>query len=526
MAPRLLAPLALAIALSWTPLAFADEAVSTASITSARSSLSGSVAARRNAVRVLVKAGPAAAGAYDDLLAALEDSDAWVRWGAVQALTHIRPSSADLPTLLELAHQDPDARVRFAALEALIRQGGSTLDPASPLLQDRDPGVRLQAVRLLAWKGRPYWRPVRPEGNEAVTSQLAALQAALGDEDLLVRMAVIASLEGHGSRAFPALALALQDDHVFVRRAAARLITAHKLDGTGSIAPALIKGLDDLDPTTRALCFEALERALSGTEPALEVLAAAAADPKEEDAIRRSAVLALEHLLDSHPREVLAAYEALLDSQASDAAKAFLANVAARHPEQAAELALPLAILWTRTPSTTLRAQLEAALLELGASAKKRGQVMWWVLPRAYLWETLALLAALALWFGFARRFPKVAPRSRAVRAGHFLQVCLPATLLCTQATHFVVTLPWAADYLPEPFLVLLPLPLTVVLSTAFVCALAALGAIQRSPSAEDLREPSSLEPPGVGEVGERLGSLAPEQGELSAGLGEEVLDA
>jgi len=501
-----------------------------AAISSARAALGGgSRSERREAVALLVRAGERASWAYDQLMPALEDSDPWVRWGAAQAIAQLGgpTTSDDVLVLADLAGDDPDSRVRFAALEALIQHGSCSVEPDSPLLSDPSPSVRLQATRLLTWTGRPTWRPLQPGERRDLEANLAALEARLGDEDLLVRMAVITSLEGYETSALHVLARALRDDHVFVRRAAARTIADQKIRGTGSIAAALIKGLDDPDQATRAACYEGLERALSGTESVRPKLVAVLTDPSEEAPIRRSAGLALEHLLDAFGPEILGAYATVLDASSNDEGiKSALISILTRRGARSAPLASNLAALCRDSrASPELRGQAQRALIEIGPQIKKERGVAWWVLPRAYAWELLGLLGVLALWFWFASRYPKGSAPSRRLRIGHFLQVWIPATLLSTQATHYVATLPWAEGFLPEPFLVLLPLPWTVVLSTGFLCALAALWATQRQPGA-GLDESSGLEPPGVVEVREGPGSISPEQGELGSSLGEEVLDA
>ena len=514
--------------------AVAEAEPSVAAIHSAQAALAGgSPAERREAVALLVKAGAGASRAYDPLLAALGDSDPWVRWGAAQAIANLGgPKSSDLKALGDLAGSDPDPRVRFAALEGLIRHGNCSVSATSPLLSDPSPSVRLQALRLLAWTGRPSWRPLLSEARRRLEENLSALEARLADEDLTVRLAAIGTLESYGVWAFPVLAAALEDDHVFVRRAAARSIADQKALGTGRVAAALIKGLDDLDLTTRAACFEALEVALSGTESAQPKLVATLLDRSQESSIRRSAALALRHLLDEPGSEILDAYARVLETSSDDElVKSALIPILARRGAKSAPLASSLAAIHRdRSASAALRGQAERALIELGPQIKKEQGVLWWVLPRAYGWELLGLLAVLALWFGFASRYPKGPAPSRRLRVGHFLQVWIPATLLATQATHHVVTLPWAAGFLPEPFLVLLPLPWTMVLSTGFLCALAALWATQRRPwedaSALALPEAGGFEPPGVVEAGEGLGPIPPEQGELGSGLGQEVLDA
>ena len=62
---------------------------------------------------------------------------------------------------------------------------------------------------------------------------------------------------------------------------------------------------------------------------------------------------------------------------------------------------------------------------------------------------------------------------------------CIPTALACS-AVYYAITREWAQGFLPDEFIVLLPFHVSAVLSTGFVCVLAAVWVCWRkSPAAE-----------------------------------------
>lgn len=485
---------------------------------------------RRRAARALLGRSPTYK-THDALIRALDDPEVDVRWPALLLLNRLEAYRVRSSRWVSLALCDPDARVRFAALQGLLdgrserRLGSFESSCLAPCLDDSDPGVRLLATRLLDQDEWDWSLELAPPGGVSLPR---ALRAAARDADWEVRAAAMDNLGERGLPARGVILEGLRDPHPIVRRRAAFAIRYADYE-TETIASILISALDDPDSWIRGSVLSALSRAGLGVRPAVPRLRRILSDPSADLGSRTSAMVCLQNVVELEERRddlVEAMASVLVDERADAALRIAIAETFSLLGERASAGLDELASVARSASDPRVEQRASELLRQLGLDTRKQGQILWWVPLRAYLWETLAILVAFACWFQFARRFPQARPAGRRWLVGHLAQIGVPPTLFATQFAYHVVTRPWAEGFLPEPFLVLLPLPVTIVLSTGFLCGLGTLWAVQRPPGEEPLPETSSLEPPGVGEVGEGLGSIAPEQGELSAGLGEEVLDA
>ena len=115
-----------------------------------------------------------------------------------------------------------------------------------------------------------------------------------------------------------------------------------------------------------------------------------------------------------------------------------------------------------------------------GTGLKAQGTVLYWVVPRVYWKELVALLLLLVSWFAFAARFPRHRPASKLKQAALLaLTAAVPSGLSCG-AVGYAVTRSWAGGFLPDPVLTVLPFHASAVLSVGFVCVLAAVGVCWR----------------------------------------------
>jgi HEAT repeat protein len=168
---------------------------------------------------VLETLGKLAAPVAGDLVKALADDDAFVRWGAARAVGRMAPveTGAAVPALAErLADANGDVRVTAAA--ALRRFG-------------RDAAAAVPALRRAAGQGPPAWRA-------AVLDVLAAVGPAARD-------------------AVPELRTALAAPDAEVRRAAAQAL-GKVAPAEAAVREALRQRLNDPDADVRQAAADAL----------------------------------------------------------------------------------------------------------------------------------------------------------------------------------------------------------------------------------------------------------------------------
>ncbi len=134
-----------------------------------------------------------------------------------------------------------------------------------------------------------------------------------------------------------------------------------------------------------------------------------------------------------------------------------------------------------------VRGSASLALDEIGSDLKKKGTVLWWVVPRVFWKEFTGLLFLLVAWFALMARFPKHRPPSTP---GHLdlmaFATVLPVGLAC-EAVLYAITSPWAQGFLPDN-LTLVPFPVAAVLSTALVVTLPAVWVCQRKSVAPEAK--------------------------------------
>ncbi len=216
-----------------------------------------SASVRQNASWALGQMGDAASESVSKLCECLRDKDTLVRRDAAGALGALGKAAekAGRP-LIELVKAEPDTVVKKTALETLAHIAGpeqaSYAKDLVPLLEDRDPEVRLPAALVLA-----------RIGGEESANALPVLRIALKNEDPHIQELATAALATLGPLAKPAihdLADTLTDakNSVVVRRNAA-LALSHVGAEAKPVVPALVKALQPSQPlAVRQFAAEAL----------------------------------------------------------------------------------------------------------------------------------------------------------------------------------------------------------------------------------------------------------------------------
>lgn len=248
-------------------------------------------AVRRDAARSLGTYGPTARSAVPALIAALNANDWQLRALAADALVRIDPDPDRVaPPLIETFAEDASADYRNAVIEpvarALATLGRGAVPHLRRALADPRFTVRLGAAEALGALG--------PDAQEA----LPALASAVRDDDhLFVRTAAAQALERIDPDQAPDLARPLIDalvsqlgsDDPLERLDAA---TALREMGPAAAAavPALMERLRDEQRAIRMAAMYALGAVGSAAAPAVPALAAALDDPDEgiQDAARRA----------------------------------------------------------------------------------------------------------------------------------------------------------------------------------------------------------------------------------------------
>jgi HEAT repeat protein len=243
--------------------------------------------------------GPAASEA---LVAALRSDDARVRLNAAIGLCHMRTPPVDAVVVL-LSDERPETRAAAAvALGKIARQGKEVpLDPLAAAVRDKDAGVRAQAALALGLVRGPKW--------------FDALAVALGDPEVSVRRAAIEAATQHtgNPRAREAILAALGDKAAEVRLDAARVLAAYPYPWDEAVEP-LMTALRDKEPQVRAAAAVALGRQPSAKDQgAIDPLLAALKDQVAE--VRAPAARALGRMRDGRALDPLLA--ALKDPDAS-----------------------------------------------------------------------------------------------------------------------------------------------------------------------------------------------------------------
>ena len=268
---------------------------------------------RAFAVRALGQTSLPASLVEGTLLAALNDSSAWVRYYACQALGRLEVESAAEAIVKRLAEDDA-GQVRVAAIEALSHfQSASAQYALQHAAKAADPDIQRAALIGLGLSERPEVTPM--------------LLEAVGDSDPSTRLVALSALAGHAVRqpeALSALTRATKDSDENVRAAALGFLAA--VPGPG--ATQTLAGLLAAGPADRAKVLLLLS---SPGEGRVEGLSVALKTADDELAGAMASALARLHST--------AANEALLQAMTSP-------NVAARRAAASslASLRTPVAL--------------------------------------------------------------------------------------------------------------------------------------------------------------------------------------
>jgi len=212
---------------------------------------------RQNAAWALGQIGEAAGMAVPKLCACLRDPDTLVRRDAAGALGSLGQAGAKAGhPLIDLVKSESDAVVKRTALESLVHIAGPELADSAqnlgPLLEDKDPEIRLPAALVLA-----------RIGGEEAASAVPVLRSALKNTQPHIQELATAALATLGPLARPALhdladTLTEAKNSVPVRRNAA-LALAHIGPAAKPAVPALVKALQRSQPLeVRQFAAEAL----------------------------------------------------------------------------------------------------------------------------------------------------------------------------------------------------------------------------------------------------------------------------
>jgi HEAT repeat protein len=258
---------------------------------------------RREAATALKQFPGSAEQVVPQLVDALHDSDAEVRENAFQSL-HFYGAQAKSagPALREMLKHDPDAKTRQHAAALLGSINDRDAIPAlSEALDDRDPGVRLEATVSLGMLG--------PAGvSDAIVARLLSTLGADHPEDLRgASVGTLHSLAKDQERVARAIAdVAAKDASADVRYKAVGIMKMPKFPFQ---VPALVAALEDPNPRVRLIAGTNL--AYIGmtddrTVPALCRAAQSADDVTREGIGINFDLLILERATDKTPPEQMA----------------------------------------------------------------------------------------------------------------------------------------------------------------------------------------------------------------------------
>ncbi len=251
------------------------------------------------------------------LIGYAEDPDPGARWHALYSLARLRVTRA--VTVLLNALRDPQPTVRAVAARGVSRAltDSAKLDPRGvvsrirPLLTDRDPGVRINALRALA-----TFR------DSAVAGQAAPL-AVDADVNVAVQAETTLGALG-GARATEALQAGLTSAGFALRRQA--VIALAQADSARGVAAATLLARD-ADWRWRSVAAEAFGAARDRGR-----LEAQLADP--DGRVVAQALQALQRIVPASDTTLSPRARELL-AHADPAVRSVAADLLARHPEVA-----------------------------------------------------------------------------------------------------------------------------------------------------------------------------------------------
>jgi|GEM_PF-2240798 len=184
-------------------------------------------------------------GVIPDIVPVLEDPNPQARILAAKIMAYSWGFPEAALSSLIRGLDDPDPEVRAGFVYALGTGRDEATEAVKPLTalveEDSSNKVRLEAVKALGSIGK------------STSASLAALESALGDKETEMRQSAMVSLgrlEGNCEQRAVIAAGALQDENVYVRRRAARIICT--LDEVvENVRPQMVAAVRDPDPKVR-----------------------------------------------------------------------------------------------------------------------------------------------------------------------------------------------------------------------------------------------------------------------------------
>lgn len=257
---------------------------------------------------------------------------------------------------------------------------------------------------------------------------------------LIDAIAAVGSAANSGSDGLPALIDALADPRDRVRDEAERTYYRLPLETKRkSGVPLLIKSLGDERGEVRTAALTGLMLSQEAIVEGIPALLVALQDDDAE--IRAGAAMAL--------------------------------GVAGMH-QPAQETSTVHALAGAIRDDPGVRFSIECSLSAIGREKRKRGVVLWWVVPRTFGIELLGITLLLVVWFWLARRVLRRqgANPTLCEQAIRFACTTAPASLMAGLAALAATHQDWVQGYLPDTFLTLLPFPAASALSAALLCVL------------------------------------------------------
>jgi HEAT repeat protein len=320
-----------------------------------------------------------------------------------QAIERIGPDLDQLPSLLQGLKGGDRTAVTVSALLLAI-MGDPAVDPLLELLKDKDPELRLRAIRAFAFSRDLPDRAIKPiiarleDDNDAVRIAAPAALARLGPRAAPAIPALIKAVKAKGplaaatlgmigplaKDAVPALREALADQDTVVTSpvladtgdpatgppsmslaGAAAFALAQLGPDAAPAVPDLIKALGHKRPEDRTLAVQALGRVGGQSPEAVAALGRVLADDKELPAVQLAAVDALGKLGEAGTAPLVEA----LKSKKADVRRAAVTALAQSPALPAA--AVPALAGRLRDDAPSVRTSAAAALGEIGERAKE-----------------------------------------------------------------------------------------------------------------------------------------------------------
>jgi HEAT repeat protein len=412
----------------------------------------------------------AVAAGVPDLARALLSEDPllrrWASWSFRELGAHAEPA---LPQLVQ-ALADPEDMTADQAGAGLSKVGPAAIPPLVQLLGSEDPALRRRALGVLG------------EMKGVAAPAAAALVARVADEDDDVRRAARGAVASVGSATLPALATMIR-----ARRPGWTEAIGCLSRKSSPVAPAAEPLLTDIldsseplsEPWTKAAQVLSYKQPFPKAKPLLADLL-----NHPDPLVRGRAVRRLKgHGRTARP--ILPLLRARLEDDDPRVRCWAAVAVAAVDPRQVGDMTW--LVLGQSLPADHRGTQ-QFALRDL-ARMSAPGPSPWWVVPAYYRGELLALLAACAVWFGLATRFPRREPQHRTAQLLLLFAVGVPPAALWAAAVAHASSAYWSKEILAQANLTLIPFPYAAGLSMGVVIVLATVWALRRDPP-DDAADP------------------------------------